>query len=121
MDPQKTSEGLEIIIAQIDRITSIVRMLLDYSRYGESLKTTADVRQLVQRSIQLMETEATKRGVGDSHRPWRNAAADRLRSGSVAAGVRESRHQRARCDARRRRHADRHGAQRDRRDAARRR
>jgi signal transduction histidine kinase len=63
MDPLKTSEGLEIIIAQIDRITSIVRMLLDYSRYRESLKMTADVRPIVQRSIHLIETEATKRGV----------------------------------------------------------
>ena len=63
MDPQKTSEGLEIIIAQIDRITSIVRMLLDYSRYRESLKMTADLRPIVQRSIHLIETEATKRGV----------------------------------------------------------
>jgi two-component system NtrC family sensor kinase len=63
MDPHKTSEGLEIIIAQIDRITSIVRMLLDYSRYRESLKLTADLRPIVQRSIHLIETEATKRGV----------------------------------------------------------
>ena len=62
-DPLKTSEGLEIIIAQIDRITSIVRMLLDYSRYRESLKMTADLRPIVQRSIHLIETEATKRGV----------------------------------------------------------
>ncbi len=63
MDPHKTSEGLEIIIAQIDRITSIVRMLLDYSRYRESLKLTTDLRPIVQRSIHLIETEATKRGV----------------------------------------------------------
>jgi two-component system NtrC family sensor kinase len=63
MEPLKTAEGLEIIIAQIDRITSIVRMLLDYSRYRESLKLTADLRPIVQRSIHLIETEATKRGV----------------------------------------------------------
>jgi two-component system, NtrC family, sensor kinase len=63
MDPLKTSEGLEIIIAQIDRITSIVRMLLDYSRYREPLKMTADLRPVVQRSIRLLETEAGKRGV----------------------------------------------------------
>jgi two-component system, NtrC family, sensor kinase len=63
MEPPKTSEALEVIIAQIDRITSIVRMLLDYSRYRESLKMTADLRPIVQRSIHLIETEATKRGV----------------------------------------------------------
>jgi two-component system NtrC family sensor kinase len=63
IDPHKTAEGLEIIIAQIDRITSIVRMLLDYSRYREPLKMTADLRPVVQRSIRLLETEAGKRGV----------------------------------------------------------
>ena len=63
MDEKKTTEGLEIIIAQIDRITNIVRMLLDYSRYRESLKMTTDLRPIVQRSIHLIETEATKRGV----------------------------------------------------------
>lgn len=63
MDSAKNSEGLEIIIAQIDRITHIVRMLLDYSRYRESIKMTADLRPIVQRSIHLIETEATKRGV----------------------------------------------------------
>ncbi len=63
MDPNKMAEGLEIIIAQIDRITNIVRMLLDYSRYRESLKVTADLRPIVERSIHLIETEATKRGV----------------------------------------------------------
>ncbi len=51
MDSQKTGEGLEIIITQIDRITSIVRMLLDYSRYRESRKMTADLRPIVQPSI----------------------------------------------------------------------
>jgi signal transduction histidine kinase len=63
IDSHRTSEGLEIIIAQIDRITSIVRMLLDYSRYREPLKMTADLRPVVQRSIRLLETEAGKRGV----------------------------------------------------------
>jgi signal transduction histidine kinase len=63
MDEKKTSEGLEIIIAQIDRITNIVRMLLDYSHYREPLKMTTDLRPIVQRSIHLIETEATKRGV----------------------------------------------------------
>ena len=63
LDEKKSSEGLEIIIAQIDRITNIVRMLLDYSRYREPLKLTTDVRPIVQRSISLIETEARKRGV----------------------------------------------------------
>jgi signal transduction histidine kinase len=63
MDAQKTGEGLETIVTQIDRITSIVRMLLDFSRARESLKMTVDLRPIVQRSIHLIETEATKRGV----------------------------------------------------------
>ena len=99
MDPHKTAEGLEIIIAQIDRITSIVRMLLDYSRYRESLKMTADLRPIVQRSIHLIETEATKRGVMVRTETGDATITNRLRSGSAATGVREPRHQRARCDA----------------------
>jgi two-component system NtrC family sensor kinase len=63
MDPLKITEGLEIIIAQIDRITNIVRMVLDYARYREPLKVTADLRPIVQRSLHLIETEANKRGV----------------------------------------------------------
>jgi len=63
MDEKKAAEGLEIIIAQIDRITNIVRMLLDYSRYRESRKTTTDLRPIVQRSIHLFETEAAKRNI----------------------------------------------------------
>jgi signal transduction histidine kinase len=62
-DEKKTSDGLEIIITQIDRITNIVRMLLDYSRYREPLKLTTDVRPIVQHSLRLIETEAWKRGV----------------------------------------------------------
>ena len=119
MDPQKTSEGLEIIIAQIDRITSIVRMLLDYSRYGESLKTTADVRQVVQRSIRLLETEASKRHVeirtefGATAIPI-NCDPDQLQQVFVNLGINA-------LDAMRvaRRHPDHHGARRDRAGAAR--
>jgi signal transduction histidine kinase len=59
----KTQEGLAIIISQIDRISRIVRMLLDYARGHESLRVTCDVRPIVERALSLVETEAARRNV----------------------------------------------------------
>jgi signal transduction histidine kinase len=61
--PAKTQEGLEIIVGQIDRISRIVRMLLDYARARESLRVACDVRPIVERALGLVETEAARRNV----------------------------------------------------------
>lgn len=61
--PAKTQEGLEIIVGQIDRISRIVRMLLDYARARESLRVACDVRPVVERALGLVETEAARRNV----------------------------------------------------------
>jgi signal transduction histidine kinase len=61
--PAKTQEGLEIIVGQIDRISRIVRMLLDYARTRESLRVACDVRLIVERALGLVETEAARRKV----------------------------------------------------------
>jgi signal transduction histidine kinase len=61
--PEKTQEGLEIIVGQIDRISRIVRMLLDYARTRESLRVACDVRLIVERALGLVETEAARRKV----------------------------------------------------------
>jgi len=81
--PAKTAEGLGIIISQIDRITRIVRMLLDYARPHEPIKVTCDIRPIVEHALGLVETEATRRSVrlikelGD--RPlYADCAADQL-------------------------------------------
>ncbi|MGH7935159.1 MAG: sensor histidine kinase [Candidatus Binataceae bacterium] len=61
--PAKTGEGLEIIVNQIDRISRIVRMLLDYARGHESHRAWYDVRIIIQHVLKLLETEAKRGGV----------------------------------------------------------
>src|SRR5258708_9370177 len=61
--PAKAQEGFEIIIRQIDRISRIVRMLLDYATSRESLRVACDVRPIVQHALRLIETEAAHRNV----------------------------------------------------------
>jgi len=61
--PPKRSESLSIIINQIDRITGIVNLLLDYARRREPLHMTSDVRVIINRALGLLETEANRRGV----------------------------------------------------------
>ncbi|HVB81238.1 MAG TPA: ATP-binding protein [Candidatus Binataceae bacterium] len=60
----KTQEGLTVIVGQIDRISRIVRMLLDYARSRrESLRVIRDVRPIVQRALSLVETELVRRNI----------------------------------------------------------
>jgi signal transduction histidine kinase len=60
---EKTREGLEIILSQIDRISRIVQMLLDYARNREPVRARHDVRTIIDHVIRLVETEAKRRGV----------------------------------------------------------
>ena len=60
---EKTREGLEIILSQIDRITRIVRMLLDYARSREPIRAKHDVRTIIEHVLKLVETEGKRRGV----------------------------------------------------------
>ena len=59
----KLHDGLEIIIKQIDRISGIVRMLLNYAREREPIRTACDVRGIVEHALSLVETEAARRQV----------------------------------------------------------
>ena len=59
----KNQEGLEIIVGQSDRISRIVRMLLDYARDRESHRVACDVRSIIERALGLVETEAARRNV----------------------------------------------------------
>src|SRR5260370_40923256 len=61
--PAKSQEGLEIIVGQSDRISRIVRMLLDYARPSESRRVACDVRSIIEHALGLVETEATRRSV----------------------------------------------------------
>jgi two-component system NtrC family sensor kinase len=62
-DEARLNSGLEIIIQQIDRISRIVRMLLDFGRRREPIRVTSDVRTIVQRTMHLLETEAERRNI----------------------------------------------------------
>jgi two-component system NtrC family sensor kinase len=62
-NPSKTTEGLETIVSQIDRITKIVRMLLDFSSRREVARHPRDVREIVDATLNLLQTEAHRRGV----------------------------------------------------------
>ena len=61
--PAKSQEGLEIIVGQSDRISRIVRMLLDYARPRESIWVAHDVRSIIEHALGLVETEAMRRNV----------------------------------------------------------
>jgi signal transduction histidine kinase len=61
--PAKTREGLEIILTQIERISRIVRMLLDYARDRESRRARHDVRTILEHVMKLVDSEARRRDV----------------------------------------------------------
>jgi two-component system, NtrC family, sensor kinase len=61
--PAKTEDGLRIIVNQIDRISRIVRMLLDYAREHTSQRILCDARTLVDQALGLMEMEASARDI----------------------------------------------------------
>jgi signal transduction histidine kinase len=61
--PAKTDEGLRSIVSQIDRISRIVRMLLDYARERESPRTVIDLRSIAEHALNSIETEAVRRAV----------------------------------------------------------
>jgi two-component system, NtrC family, sensor kinase len=58
-----TREGLEIILRQIERISRIVHMLLDYARSREPVRAQHDVRTIIEHVLKLVEMEAKRRGV----------------------------------------------------------
>ena len=62
-DEHKLKESLQVIVDQVDRISNMVRMLLDLGRRRESMRATSDVRAIANRTVQLLETEAARRGV----------------------------------------------------------
>ncbi|HJU12160.1 MAG TPA: ATP-binding protein [Candidatus Binataceae bacterium] len=61
--PEKISESLMIVVGQIERISKIVRMLLDYARTRESSRGKHDVRALLEHILKLVESEANRKRV----------------------------------------------------------
>jgi two-component system, NtrC family, sensor kinase len=62
-NPPKTTEWLETIVGQIDRITKIVRMLLDFSSRRELAHHPRDVREIINATLNFLQTEAQRRAV----------------------------------------------------------
>jgi two-component system, NtrC family, sensor kinase len=60
---EKAREGLEIILSQIERVSRIVRMLLDYAHSREPVRAQHDVKTIIEHVLKLVETEARRRGV----------------------------------------------------------
>jgi two-component system NtrC family sensor kinase len=61
--PAESRAKLGVIVRQIDRITRIVRMLLDYARKSESHKAICDLRSIAERAVALLEPEIARRNV----------------------------------------------------------
>ena len=61
--PTRSDEGLRSIVSQIDRISRIVRMLLDYARERESPRALCDLRSITEQALRSIETEAVRREV----------------------------------------------------------
>jgi two-component system NtrC family sensor kinase len=52
-----------IIVEQVDRMTKLIRQLLDFARKGELQPTDVDVHALVDRAVMLLDPIVRKRGV----------------------------------------------------------
>ena len=61
--PAEVSDRSRIIVEQVDRMTKLIRQLLDFTRKRELQPTEVDVRTLVDHAVALLEPIARKRGV----------------------------------------------------------
>jgi signal transduction histidine kinase len=61
--PAKASELSHLILNQTEKITAIIRHLLEFGRRGGTVTTEVDVDQTVARTIELLVATARKRGV----------------------------------------------------------
>ena len=61
--PSAAHEGASVIAAQADRMTAIMRQLLDFARHGSHRKASADLRSVVCETVDLLSSLARKRGV----------------------------------------------------------
>ncbi len=61
--PAEVSDKSRIIVEQVDRMTRLIRQLLDFARKRELQPMDVDVRGLVDRAVTLLDPIARKRGV----------------------------------------------------------
>ncbi|AUX42344.1 histidine kinase [Sorangium cellulosum] len=63
LPPEEAAESARIIAEQADRITRIIRQLLDFARRRIAQKAPADLAQIARHTLVLLEPLARKRGV----------------------------------------------------------
>jgi signal transduction histidine kinase len=63
LEQPKVIENLEIIITQVDRISRIIRLLLDLGQSHAGIRVASDIRVIIARAIELLEPEARRRGI----------------------------------------------------------
>jgi signal transduction histidine kinase len=61
--PTEVTDKSRIIVEQVERMTKLIRQLLDFARKGDPQPTEVDVCALVDRAVTLLEPLARKRGV----------------------------------------------------------
>lgn len=62
-DSERIKSGLAVIVGQIDRISRIVRMLLDFGSRRDRANVKRDLRDVIGATLSLLETEAERAGV----------------------------------------------------------
>jgi len=62
-EQSEVTENLEVIIKQINHITRMVKVLLEVGRPHTAIRIASDVRAIADRTVQLLEPEAVRRGV----------------------------------------------------------
>lgn len=63
LSSDETKKNAEAIKSEADRITNLVRQLLDFARRNTPQRTTTDVRKLADQTVSLLAPLAEKRGV----------------------------------------------------------
>ncbi len=63
LEPVETKEYAEIIVGQAQRMTRIIRQLLDFARRRSAHKSPEDVRQVARQTASLLAPIAEKKGI----------------------------------------------------------
>lgn len=62
-DEEATSEFLDIIVEETDRLARVVGSFLDYAKPGASIAEPADVKKAVERTVRILEAELADSGI----------------------------------------------------------
>ncbi len=83
LEPEAALENATIIHGQADRMTKIIRQLLDFARRGQAKKARVDVNDLGRNVIDLLRPMAKKRGVSLSFEGDEGGATIEIDAGQI--------------------------------------